>query len=378
MKRRILYIGHDASRTGAPMVLLHYLQWLRSRDPAAEIDLLLLTDGPLTDAYRSVANVFVLNPRRSFPGRVIGRLRRMILPQAAFKPPNSLKFTNRYGTVVGNTILTLEALEHFKKQGTRTICWVHEMPYVIKVFYETDRFVELIDKVDRLIVGSNAVAKALIGFGMEKPTDVVYEFLPSNKTKAASGIMRADFGIPGDAFLVLGCGHFGWRKGIDIFLKVADNLVNKYPDIYFVWIGGKGRGRNEYHEQVMAEHERLASKEKIIFTGELADIDKLFAETDVFTLTSREDPFPLVCLLAADKKKPVICFEGAGGMPEFVGSDAGSVVPFEDADAFATTIEEFYLDREKLGQAGKAAKAKLLGEFSMERSCAKINEILNA
>ena len=47
-------------------------------------------------------------------------------------------------------------------------------------------------------------------------------------------------------------------------------------------------------------------------------------------LTSREDPFPLVCLEAAALGISTICFADAGGMPEFVRDDAGFVVPYLD------------------------------------------------
>lgn len=374
--KRILFIGHDASRTGAPMVLLHYLQWLRSNDASAEIDLLLLTDGPLTDDYRSVANVHILDPRGNLARRAVRRFRRIFLSTPAFKAPEIPPFTKHYDLVLGNTVVTLEMLEHFHRKGITTACWVHEMPYVIVVFYETQRFLELIGNVDRLIVGSKAVEKALNKLGVDVPANVVYEFLTTDKKKIA-GPGRAELKIPDGAFMVLGCGHFGWRKGVDIFLQVAERLTVKYADIYFVWIGGKGRGRDEYHELIMRKHDKVAAKERVVFTGELSEIGQLFGGCDIFALTSREDPFPLVCLLAADEGKPVICFEKAGGMPEFVGDDAGVVVPFDDADKFSDAIEEFYSDREKLRRSGAAAKAKLYGEFSAERSCEKLTAILD-
>ena len=40
-----------------------------------------------------------------------------------------------------------------------------------------------------------------------------------------------------------------------------------------------------------------------------------------------EDPYTLVCLEAAALEKPYVCFEGAGGSPEFVEEDCGFVVP---------------------------------------------------
>lgn len=60
-----------------------------------------------------------------------------------------------------------------------------------------------------------------------------------------------------------------------------------------------------------------------------------FEALEVLLLTSREDPFPLVCMEAALMERPIICFAQAGGMPEFVREDAGFVVPYADVQAMA-------------------------------------------
>ena len=106
--------------------------------------------------------------------------------------------------------------------------------------------------------------------------------------------------------------------------------------------------------------------------------ENYLASLDVFVLSSREDPFPLVCLEAANLRKPVVCFADAGGMPEFVGDDAGAVVPFEDVDAMARSIETFYQDPEKRKEAGKNAQRKAQTEFSTETACRSIFQIITS
>ena len=58
--KRILFIGHEATRSGAPFVLLHLINWLKAHCSQHEIDILLLRGGDLENAYRKAANVFVL------------------------------------------------------------------------------------------------------------------------------------------------------------------------------------------------------------------------------------------------------------------------------------------------------------------------------
>src|SRR5262249_48407495 len=73
---------------------------------------------------------------------------------------------------------------------------------------------------------------------------------------------------------------------------------------------------------------------------------------------SREDPFPLVCLEAAALGVPVVCFEGAGGIREFVENDAGFVVPYLDVRGAADAIVALARSRELRNRLGARAAEK--------------------
>jgi glycosyltransferase involved in cell wall biosynthesis len=78
--------------------------------------------------------------------------------------------------------------------------------------------------------------------------------------------------------------------------------------------------------------------------------------------TSREDPFPLVVLEAAMFAKPAVCFNGAGGIPEFVDRGCGRSVPYLDVWQFAEAIVELIESpalRERLGQAARQRVTRL-------------------
>jgi glycosyltransferase involved in cell wall biosynthesis len=88
----------------------------------------------------------------------------------------------------------------------------------------------------------------------------------------------------------------------------------------------------------MHDVERLRIRPIVHFVGPKPHPLPYFSLFDAFLLTSREDPFPLVCLEAAALATPIVCFEDAGGMPEFVGEDAGFVVPYLDVPRAADSI----------------------------------------
>jgi len=101
-----------------------------------------------------------------------------------------------------------------------------------------------------------------------------------------------------------------------------------------------------------------------------------FAAADVFALTSREDPYPLVCLEAAALAKPIICFADAGGMPEFVEEDCGFVVPYLDVEAMADRVIALLDSAECRLTMGANARRKVAERHDISVSAPRIMEII--
>ena len=74
---------------------------------------------------------------------------------------------------------------------------------------------------------------------------------------------------------------------------------------------------------------------------------------DIFFLSSREDPHPLVMIEASLNKIPVVCFDKAGGAPEYVDKDERVIIPYGSivsAKSKLITLIENKLLREEIGQ----------------------------
>lgn len=372
--KRILFIGHNASRSGGPIVLLHLLRWLRENAGDIEIDLLLLRGGDLEDDLRQAAEVYVLPDARSssLVDKISSRLEKIVFRSGPWAP-----YRKTYDVVVGNTVVTLEQLKHFKARGMRTIAWLHELDYAIQVLVGTDKFVELASFANDFIVGSNAVRTMLERFGISS-IHVVYDFWkPDEVVPNNDNTVREELGIASDAFVVLGCGAMEWRKGVDLFLQIAARVSSKLADAFFIWVGGDGERSNLEYVQAQHDLELLNLQGKVFLVGNQQNTHRYFDAMDVFALTSREDPFPLVCLEAASLGKPVICFDSAGGVPEFVEKDAGIVVPYGDTAAFSNALILYHDNAAERERAGKIAREKFDLRFSAERSCRAFFEILN-
>jgi glycosyltransferase involved in cell wall biosynthesis len=147
-----------------------------------------------------------------------------------------------------------------------------------------------------------------------------------------------------------------WRKGPDLFAQVANEVIHRVPEARFFWIGLDTRCEAGFRAKA------LATDPRIRFIGERETPRDYLALGTAFFLSSREDPFPLVALEAADAGLPAVCFAGAGGMPEFIGNSCGRTVPFEDVEAAAKALTEILTNdplRESLGRtARESVRAK--------------------
>ncbi|KGQ18785.1 Glycosyl transferase [Lysobacter dokdonensis DS-58] len=363
-----MFIAHEASRTGAPLLLLQFLRWLKAHESCA-IDVLLLRGGELEGDFAEVATV--LHPRIEMPPRLRGMDR--VRERLGLIRDDARGDEARYDLVVGNTVLALPHLERYQHAGMPTLLWVHELDYAVGELTDA-RFPYLCRHVDRFLVVSEAVAMMLRARGIAAPIDVVHGFAKPVGSIDDAVHVRRQLGIAADAFVVGACGTIEWRKGVDLFLQIARDLAWRCDDIHFLWVGG---GSESELRRIRHDLARMEIGGRVTFSGPQVQADAYLSAMDVFALTSREDPFPLVCLEAARLEKPIVCFANAGGAVELVEDDAGVIVPYADTHAFAAALLRYRGDRTAAWLAGKTARAKVEARYTMERACTRIRQVFD-
>jgi glycosyltransferase involved in cell wall biosynthesis len=357
----ILFVGHEASLTGAPYTQLYLMQWLRA-NTAHELDLILLRGGPLVAEFAKVSTVHVIERSvlsTSLGYRAIQKIRRtlsnpvrQILRRVSDKSPQLIFANASLSVDIG--VLAKEMMR------VPLLLHVHELDSTFFYLIAED-FAQKAKVVDFFI----PCAQAVKTFYQEKfsisndKMRVVYDYAgPRAADNSTADSVRKEFDIPITTPLVGAVGTLGWRKGSDWFLQVVKFFVEiGRNDVRFLWLGTDPNSR-EYKELVL-DARRLGLSEQIVFVKARPDVKGFYEAFDVFLLTSREDPFPLVCMEAASQACPLICFEQGGGMPEFVRDDAGFVVPYGDTVAMAKkTI--YLLDN--------VAECQKMGEIGRERA----------
>jgi glycosyltransferase involved in cell wall biosynthesis len=224
-----------------------------------------------------------------------------------------------------------------------------------------------------------AFLESEIGVPPEK-IRVIHGFpIPREKATGSpeqAAAIRSRLGIPADAAVVGMSGFPSWRKGVDLFVQLASqvNRSLKTRPCHFIWLGGQPK----WHKEGLYDAEKLGIAHLVHFIPSVGDPYPYYALFDIFALTSREEPFSVSMLEAAECGLPIVCFADAGGAPELVGDDAGIIVPYLDIDAMARACIRLLEDNELRHRLGDTARQKVQTQYSLARQGPKLLEAIKS
>ncbi len=325
-RRKILFAGHEATRTGAPLILLALMEAIE-RLTGAELFLLLERDGPVLESYRRIAHVVV-----NRNGLLYRRPMRPLLDQIAEPAPD---------LAICNCAETWQLAAELRRAGVPRIgSLVHER----LSRYAAEPAGLLHANADLVIFPAQAVKQdAVRAYPEYRDADVIPQgllndaFGRSDKA-AARRAVRAELGLGADTRIVLGCGVRAPRKGLDLFVQLAARVrARSTAPLHFLWLGGDGRPTQF---KFFVEHDiaLLGLGASVSLVAETTDTERYFLAADVYALTSRDDPFPCVVHDAMACALPVVGFSDAGGAGEALADGCGIMVPYLDLDAMAHHI----------------------------------------
>jgi glycosyltransferase involved in cell wall biosynthesis len=367
--KKVLFINHDASRSGAPIILLNFLKWFKANSKIP-FRVLSKKSGDLDQDFQDLTKLDFFK-RTGLSGNEL--LNRVLSATGLHKVLNRLHFKrllnelikDNIGLIYSNTITNGEILKFLSGMNCPIITHVHELEYWIHRSGPSN--LEKVKNYTNLfIVVSEAVKKHLV-INHDIPADhivVIRGFIPvsalTDRLDTANN-PRKNLNIPDDAFIVGSSGMETWRKGKDLFIQLAIAVLRKVGDmpIHFVWIGGHPDSTEAY--QIRHDLHHAGIENQVHFVDHVKNPLDYYNQFDAFAMVSREDPFPLVNLEAAALGKPIVCFDSAGGSPEFVEEDAGFVVPYLDISAMADKVVLLAMNikiREDLGSRGSEKVAE--------------------
>ncbi|WP_080056074.1 glycosyltransferase family 4 protein [Spirosoma aerolatum] len=389
----LLLIGHDANRAGAQLVLLNVMRLLKAE--GFQMHLLLGEGGPLLEEYQAICPVTIWPAPPAYAvgalaDKVLWKLgrwqqfyeRRTKAHQQAIRSQLGL---DKVDLVLVNTVTSSRWVAQLAIPAqTPVVTFVHELDMSVRIYTRPDELAYLLKRTNHMLAVSKATARYYEQEHGFDPTRIsLYTLidtptLEKNVQKAMKQpSLYASLGLPADALIVGGCGNAEWRKGNDLFVSIARQVISRYTgkqSIHFVWVG---MPKGTLHDDIWLDIRKAGLADRVHLIPPTPEVLRYTSRFDVFVLCSREDPYPLVVFEAGLSGVPVVCFDGAGGSPELVETDGGYVVPYLDLDAMSDRIIELLQDPDLRREMGQRLGQKILERHPAKQSVDTLIQLFN-
>lgn len=204
--------------------------------------------------------------------------------------------------------------------------------------------------------GNVAVSQTVVDSACKYPTSYrtkltkIYNGISSLETKNSSKEVRAYWGLPENAPLLINVGRLAHQKNQVI---LCESLL-RIPEAHLLLVG-EGELRASLQKKVV----ELQLDERVHFLGELKsqDVSALLCVSDVFVFPSLYEAMPMAVIEAMSAGLPVVA-SNIPAMREVLG-DAGIFVSLDSAEEIASTVRQI-LDSSEL--------ASHMRQSSLERS----------
>ncbi|MEQ8768355.1 MAG: glycosyltransferase family 4 protein [Planctomycetota bacterium] len=346
---KILFVSHEFTRSGAPIILWRMIERLRILQPDWQISVTGFGDGPLVDEYRRLGiETRPLELDRSRPYHYQGFLEHLdaCVPDIVF--------------LNGATLYQEAMLAQWK--GHRVIWWVHEGIHVASrdgfpfTSPELEAFLHLAFEYGHHVVFSAQDTREnyaelsptigrrsrVIGYGID--IEALQRDLPEHRAQRAA--RRAELGIGPDHFAFLCVGAIQKRKNqarlVDAFVRLCERLPEEQRTrLHLLLLGGVNPTdphAQEYQAGIEASIPE-ALRARIRFLGLQPSAAPYFVLADCHVLVSTNECSPIANLEAM--AHGCLCISSkVHGIPEVVAhEERGYLVDPADTSDITSRLE---------------------------------------
>jgi glycosyltransferase involved in cell wall biosynthesis len=222
---------------------------------------------------------------------------------------------------------------------------------------------------DRIIAISPAIRQDLLStyrIGVERQYRIVplgFDLAPFAAVDAAARVeARRSLGIPADAEVITTVGRLTAIKQHGLFLEAIKKVADANPRAVALIVGD-----GELRQDIVTRAAALGIGDRVRMLGWRRDLPAIYAATDVFLLTSRNEGTPVALIEAMATAVPGVSTD-VGGVGDVIGEDdCGRRVPFGDAEGLARSVAELLADPDRRGHIGVRARARVLARYDINR-----------
>jgi glycosyltransferase involved in cell wall biosynthesis len=356
----VLFVSHDASRTGAPLCLSEFLNAIADKDVPYSPYVFVTGDGPLVSEWRNRNLPVVLSKKRvhaNIPVKVLSLLRSTAVYMRllhAVKPMLIYSNTIRNGLEVAVARLF----------GIQTLVHVHEGESIMKEYALNLRISSLF--TSKFVCASEYSARSLEKV-VGRKASVVHNGVQVEKSDFSAS--RNSTG----AVMTLGMvGGIQPNKGQRVTIDALAKLVRERNIPVRLRLFGEVEDA-EYRRLLDEKIATLALGPFVEFCGSVADRATIYGSVDVLVMASYDECFPRVVLEAFAYSKPVVA-TNVGGVPEIVrNNENGLLVPPGDSERLAEAIARLASDPGLVGRITETAARDVTQRFRLEDSVTSLH-----
>lgn len=361
-QRRVLFVSHEATRTGAPKIILNILKhFAGSCDIQCET--VLQSGGDLSSEFEKYSTVDCLSLPKADSAELKKRIGKII----------SREKNNAPVLAICNSMESRYIAKELAEFGIPVMMLVHELPSS----YSEEDYQGVYEAAQKVVFPVNAVQEAanektpiplsksiVLSQGLLDPT-----FGTGITRELAYSQIRKELHLPENSFVVLGCGSLDLRKGIDHYASIARRVIqNNHSEtpIHFVWVGEGARWTHSPYHYVQLDLDKTSARDHVHFIGERDNVEPYFVGADAFMMSSRVDPFPCVIHEAMASSLPIITFADSGGASEAIDNGAGFIVPYANYEQAANVISLLANQPEIAAGVREKSKERVFDRYRFE------------
>ncbi|MBO6215568.1 MAG: glycosyltransferase, partial [Lachnospiraceae bacterium] len=317
-QKNLLFITHQLSRTGAPIVFLDMIRIYR--EEGHRITVISLLDGPLRGEIEAMG-IPVSIKDDFFADRV------------EFGP-----YAESFDAVFCNTLITYQVIHVLNGSLTPVIWWIHEGEQYFEYFKKVlPDFSKLSGNIRVLSVGHYVWEVIKRRYGVE--TGILHFGIKDSHGSRAGKVGAVDPQSRGLVRFVIS-GTYSKVKGQDVLCKAIRDLPGELMDrCEFIFCGNEENVDDEVFSEVVSLVRDYDNVKKYASLPR-EEMIEMMGTMDYLIVPSRIDPIPTVAAEAMMMHKPCIITDICGIAHYLKDGENALLCGAEDKDGLATKIGE--------------------------------------
>jgi GT2 family glycosyltransferase len=345
----LLFVSHDLSLSGAPMMLFHAAAWCKRHGMFVVV--MAPEEGPLREKFESEGIPIIIDP-------------------LVEKEHDSFAaFARHFDCVLANTIRSGAVVRALKNEDVPVVWWLHEPGSVGEHYLrEESKLRAAMPLADLLLAPSEHTAAAYRAY-TESPVKCLHNAIPDIRTATP----QADEDPRPLRFLLLA--SVEPRKGQDIFVKALAKLPREFQQRAHFEIAGR-----ILDPDFWPTVEPIANGIKnLSVTGALSHVEAIakLSAADVIVSPSRDEAMPTVTILEAmSLGKAIITTTVGGALETFTEGENALLVRPEAPELLAMAIRRLIEDPRLVRELGQKARRTYEENFTIERFGAEFTALI--